>query len=64
MTLKRYNVLGQEIKRLVDKFQTGGNKSVIWYATDNLNKAIPTGVYYYRIQAGNEIQNKKTIYLK
>lgn len=64
VTLKIYNVLGQEIKLLVDKFQTCGNKSVIWYATDNLNNAIPTGVYYYRIQAGGEIQSKKIIYLK
>ena len=64
VTLKIYNILGQEIKLLVDEFQTCGNKSVIWYATDNLNTAIPTGVYYYRIQAGSEIQSKKIIYLK
>ena len=46
--LKVYNILGEEIKTLVDGFQATGNYSVD-YSSENL----PGGIYFYRIEIGN-----------
>ena len=54
-----YNLLGQEIARLIDGEQAAGIHSVIWEATN-----LSTGIYFYRIQAGDFIQTRKMVLLK
>lgn len=54
-----YNVLGQEIALLENGIKNAGNYSVIWNA-DN----IPSGVYIYKITAGNFEKTMKMILLK
>ncbi|MBI5476247.1 MAG: T9SS type A sorting domain-containing protein [Ignavibacteriales bacterium] len=48
VTLKIYNLLGQEVKTLVNEYQDAGNKSVEWNAN-----SLPSGVYMYRLNADN-----------
>jgi hypothetical protein len=50
-----YNVLGQDIKTLVDERQDAGYKSVEWNATD-----VPSGVYLYRLDATSVSDPSKT----
>jgi hypothetical protein len=57
--LKVYNILGMEISTLVSKKLNPGNHT---YTFDG--KKLATGVYYYRLEAGNFIQTRKMIYLK
>ncbi|MDI6766281.1 MAG: T9SS type A sorting domain-containing protein [Bacteroidota bacterium] len=57
--LKLYNILGEEVMTLVDEFQQKGFRAVELNA-----KNLPSGVYYYRIQANDFIQTKKLILLK
>lgn len=46
VTLKVYNVLGQEVVTLVDEIQDAGSKSIEWNGS-----AVASGVYFYRIEA-------------
>lgn len=64
VTLKIYNILGQEIKTLVNKVQPAGIKSVRWDGRDNHNQPASSGIYIYRLQAGNQVQSKKMILLE
>ncbi|UCE05161.1 MAG: T9SS type A sorting domain-containing protein, partial [bacterium] len=64
VVLKVYNVLGEEIKILVNKVQEAGTKMAIWDATDNSGKPVTSGIYFYQIIAGYFNQTKKMILLR
>ena len=59
VTLKIYDMLGKEIATLVNEKLNAGSYKVNWNAS-----AISSGVYYYRITAGNFVETKKMILLK
>ena len=59
-----YNMLGQEVRTLVDGFQSAGFKSVSWDGRDALGQPVSAGVYLYKLQAGKEITTKKMIFAK
>ena len=44
MTLKIYNILGQEVVTLVNGIEDPGERSVLWNA-----QAVSSGVYFYRL---------------
>ena len=50
VTLKIFNVLGQEIKVLYDGDQSAGVKNVEWNAIDKNGNDVPSGFYYYRFE--------------
>ena len=54
-----YNLRGEEIARLVDGQQQAGYHKVIWNASN-----VASGVYFYRLQAGNFVQTRKLVLLK
>ena len=54
-----YEVTGREVATLVNEFQSAGKHSINFNAS-----RIASGVYYYRIQAGDIIQTKKMILMK
>jgi len=59
VTLKAFNVLGNETAVLVNELQTAGDH------TAQFNDAnLPSGVYYYRLTAGNSVLTRKMIILK
>ena len=57
--LKVYDLLGNEIATLVNESQKAGV-----YEVQFSNEQISSGIYFYRIQAGNFSETKKMIYLK
>ncbi|MCW9065705.1 MAG: T9SS type A sorting domain-containing protein, partial [Ignavibacteriaceae bacterium] len=59
ITLKVYDVLGNEIATLVNEEKPAGEYSV----TFNGGK-FPSGIYFYRLQAENFIEIKKMVLLK
>ena len=61
VTLKIYNVLGQEVITLIDTELQPGNKDVIWYGEDDSGRKAPSGIYLYRIQADDQSRVRKMI---
>jgi hypothetical protein len=59
VNLKVYDILGREIKTLVNTYQTAGKHEVLF---DGSN--LPSGIYIYRLSAGNISINKKMLLLK
>ncbi|NOX18076.1 MAG: T9SS type A sorting domain-containing protein [Chlorobi bacterium] len=59
VSLKVYDVLGNEVATLVNKKLSAGEYEVKFDGS-----GLPSGVYYYRLQAGNFAETKKMIILK
>jgi hypothetical protein len=59
VTLKVHDVLGSEITTLVNEEKPTGTYELTWYA-DNL----PSGIYFYKLQAGNFVETKKMVLIK
>jgi hypothetical protein len=57
--LKVYDVFGREIATLINREFDAGEHSIQFNAND-----LPTGIYFYRHQAGNFIEQKKMIFIK
>ena len=63
-TLTIYNILGQEVRILTDNSKKCGSSSVSWDGTDNRHHEVPSGVYLYRLDAGEFVQTKKLILMR
>ena len=59
-----HDMLGRQVKTLINRTQDAGYKSVIWNATNDYGKPVSAGIYLYQIQAGEYIQTKKMVLLK
>jgi hypothetical protein len=59
-----YDILGNQVKTLINQTQGAGYKSVIWDATNDYGKPVSAGIYLYQIQAGEYISTKKMVLLK
>ncbi len=59
VTIKVYDVLGKEITTLVNDEKTSGN-----YKVEFDGSKLTSGIYFYRMQAGNIVKTKKLILLK
>ena len=64
VTLRVYDLLGRDVRTLVNQQQAPGSYIAIWNGTDNSGAEIATGVYIYRLEAGQFISAKKMILLK
>jgi len=63
VTLKVYDVLGNEIVTLVDEYKIAGNYKIDFNPSSSF-KNLASGVYYYKLKVGEYIETKKMIYLK
>lgn len=59
VSLKVYNVLGETVASLVNTKLTAGSYDIEWNAIN-----APSGVYFYKLEAGNFTETKKMILLK
>jgi flagellar hook assembly protein FlgD len=63
-TLKIYNILGQKVKTLVDEAKPAGSYEVVWDGKDERGNNLASGIYFYRLQIGEQTQTKRMLLLK
>jgi len=59
VVIKIFDILGNEIETLVSEEKTVGTYEITWYA-----EQLPSGIYFYRLQAGNYVEAKKMVLMK
>jgi hypothetical protein len=59
VTLKVFNTIGEEVAELVNDTKQTGNYKVSFDAT-----GLPSGIYFYRLQAGKFVETKKMVLLR
>jgi len=63
-TLKIYNILGQEVRSLVNSIQRRGEYKVIWDGDDDTGEELVSGVYFYRLECGGFIATRRLVLLR
>ncbi len=59
-----YNILGQKVRTLVNQPLEPGEHSIVWNGTDNKGRSVASGIYFYRMKAGNYSETKKMVLKK
>ncbi len=59
VNLTIYDLLGRQVAVLLDKAQNAGEYQINWNAAQ-----FPSGVYFYRIKAGSDVQMRKMVLVK
>ena len=63
-SLDVFNILGQHIRCLLDGEIEAGAHSVVWDGRDGDGRSVASGIYFYRLRAGTEVDSKKMILMK
>ncbi|MFH1337013.1 MAG: T9SS type A sorting domain-containing protein, partial [Candidatus Zixiibacteriota bacterium] len=64
VNLTIYDLLGRRVRTLADENQTPGEKSLDWDGKDDKGNTIASGIYFYRLEAGQLSNTKKMLLLK
>jgi len=64
VTLRVFNVLGQEVRTLVDGHQRAGLHLVRWDGRDHQGLPVASGIYFCELRAGGERQSGKLVLLR
>ena len=59
-----YDLLGRQVKTLVNQVQNTGFNSIQWNATNDYGEPVSAGIYLYQIQAGTFYQTRKMVLLR
>jgi len=63
-TLKIYNILGQQVRTLVNEDKSPGIYKVVWDGRDESGDRVSSGVYLYRLTMGEYSETKKMVLMK
>jgi hypothetical protein len=64
VSLVIYDLLGREVKSVVNENQPAGYKKVVWNGTNNMGHKVSSGVYIYKLIAGDFVKTRKMILMK
>jgi hypothetical protein len=59
-----YNILGQKVQTLVNEHQQAGYKRIEWDSKNERGEEVASGIYFYRIKAGEFVNSRKMVLLK
>ena len=64
VTLEIYNITGRKVATVVDDLLDPGEHVAMWDSRNDSGKPVASGVYFYRIKAGDRIATRKMVLLK
>jgi len=64
VTIAIYNIVGERVRILVSERLSPGPKAVTWYGRDDGDNEISSGIYFYKMTAGEFTESKKMLFLK
>ncbi|GEM_PF-1160477 len=64
ITLDIYNISGQKVITAYSGELPAGHHTVVWNGADRFGRIVPTGIYLYRLKAGESVASKKMLLLK
>ena len=64
ISLKIYNILGNEVRILFDADQNEGEYQVIWDGKDETGMEVSSGIYFYTLKSGNSVYSKKMMLIR
>ncbi len=64
VSLVVYDLFGRSVKTLVNELKAAGTHTVQWNGTDHSGKPVSSGIYFYRLQAGEFQQVRKMLVLR
>jgi len=64
ITLTIYNLLGQKVITLFDKYHLPGTYRIQWDSKDRFNRIVPSGTYIYRLADGKNTLTNRMLFLK
>lgn len=64
VSLNIYNLLGQKVRTLVESRQSAGFKTVDWDGRNDAGQQVATGIYLYRLDAGDFVRTRKMLLIK
>ncbi|MBN1781304.1 VCBS repeat-containing protein [bacterium] len=59
-----YDIVGREVADIVDENQSAGTYQTVWSGCDRTGRAVPSGVYFYRIEAGEFVRVRKMVLVR
>ncbi|MDZ7310689.1 MAG: T9SS type A sorting domain-containing protein [candidate division KSB1 bacterium] len=57
-----YDILGREVRKFFVGSQAAGSHNMLWDGRDNFGKRVASGIYFYKLQAGDESRVGKMIF--
>ena len=64
VTLRIYNTLGQLVRTLVDDYQSEGYHEAVWSGKSESGYEVSSGIYIYRMRAGDFVATRRMLFLK
>jgi len=59
-----YNLKGQKVKTLYNGKATSGRHSILWNGTDDIEKQVSTGIYFYKLITPEKVISRKMLLMK
>ena len=64
VTLKVYDILGNEVATLINEEKPAGTYEVIWNGKNSSGNNVSSGIYFVRVQVNQQFENLKLMLLK
>jgi hypothetical protein len=64
ISLGIFNIYGQRVRLLLDGFMGAGRHSIVWDGTDDNQRRVSSGIYFYRMQTEEYSSMRRMLLLK